>query len=93
MFYLGALFPKLSEEHNDPEVSFQYAVHRINLDKSLLPDTHLLHRIRYLNNDSFQTVQKGKKCQAFNYWIYFSAALSGFVCKFFFLWCTVLKFV
>lgn len=56
----GALFPKLSEEHlSYPEIAFQYAVHRLNLDKSLLPDTDLVHHIQYLSADSFQAVQKG----------------------------------
>lgn len=59
-FIKGALFPTLHAEQNDPELSFQYAVHKINLDKSLLPDTHLAHRIKYINKDSFQTVKKGK---------------------------------
>ncbi|XP_034478110.1 glutamate receptor ionotropic, kainate 2 [Drosophila innubila] len=57
--HLGALFPRLSEEHlNYPEVAFQYAVHRLNLDKSLLPDTDLVHHIEYLSTDSFKAVQK-----------------------------------
>lgn len=56
----GALFPKLSDERlNYPEVAFRFAVYRLNLDKSLMPDTDLVHHIQYLSPDSFQAVQKG----------------------------------
>ncbi|EDV98849.1 GH13546, partial [Drosophila grimshawi] len=42
----------------NPEVAFQYAVHRLNQDKSLLPDADLVHHIKYMDSDSFQAVQK-----------------------------------
>ncbi|XP_060661310.1 glutamate receptor ionotropic, kainate 2 isoform X5 [Drosophila nasuta] len=37
---------------------FQYAVHKLNLDKSLLPNTQVVHHTQYITNDSFQAVQK-----------------------------------
>ncbi|KAH8376031.1 hypothetical protein KR093_005603, partial [Drosophila rubida] len=40
------------------EMVFQYAVHKLNLDKSILPDTHVVHHTRYLTNDTFHAVQK-----------------------------------
>ncbi|XP_023163443.1 glutamate receptor ionotropic, kainate 1 isoform X2 [Drosophila hydei] len=55
---VGALFPKVSKHRSDPEVAFQYAVYRVNHDKSLLPDTNLQHHIQYIGHDSFQAVQK-----------------------------------
>ncbi|XP_032584784.1 glutamate receptor ionotropic, kainate 2 isoform X5 [Drosophila mojavensis] len=55
---IGALFPTISKQRSDPEVAFQYAVHRVNNDKSLLPDLKLIHNIQYIGKDSFQTVQK-----------------------------------
>ncbi|XP_032294105.1 glutamate receptor ionotropic, kainate 2 isoform X2 [Drosophila virilis] len=55
---VGALFPKLSKQQSDPEVAFQYAVHRLNHDKSVLPDTDLVHHIQYIAKDSFEAVQK-----------------------------------
>ncbi|XP_030246543.1 glutamate receptor ionotropic, kainate 1-like, partial [Drosophila navojoa] len=55
---MGALFPITSKQRIDPEVAFQYAVHRVNNDKSLLPDLNLIHNIQYIGKDSFQTVQK-----------------------------------
>lgn len=54
-FIKGALFHTLHDEQNDPELSFQYAVHRINSDNNLLPDTYLVHRIIYIKKESFQT--------------------------------------
>ncbi|XP_034112022.1 glutamate receptor ionotropic, kainate 2 isoform X1 [Drosophila albomicans] len=56
---VGAIFPQEAEQNfNYPEMVFQYAVHKLNLDKSLLPDTQVVHHTQYITNDSFQAVQK-----------------------------------
>ncbi|XP_060661306.1 glutamate receptor ionotropic, kainate 2 isoform X1 [Drosophila nasuta] len=56
---VGAIFPQEAEQNfNYPEMVFQYAVHKLNLDKSLLPNTQVVHHTQYITNDSFQAVQK-----------------------------------
>ncbi|XP_022217531.1 glutamate receptor ionotropic, kainate 2 isoform X2 [Drosophila obscura] len=55
---VGALFPKHTGKHNS-ELAFRYAVHRLNRDKSLLPETNIVYDIEYVSRfDSFETVQK-----------------------------------
>ncbi|EDW79998.2 uncharacterized protein Dwil_GK12298 [Drosophila willistoni] len=56
---VGALFPKAHGKESYSELVFRYAVHRLNRDKSLLPETTLIYDIEYVSQyDSFQTVQK-----------------------------------
>ncbi|XP_033250265.1 glutamate receptor ionotropic, kainate 2 isoform X2 [Drosophila miranda] len=55
---VGALFPKHTGKHSS-ELAFRYAVHRLNRDKSLLPETKIVYDIEYVSRfDSFDTVQK-----------------------------------
>jgi len=43
------------------ELAFRYAIHRLNMDKSLLPETTVDYYVEYVNRfDSFETVQKGR---------------------------------
>ncbi|XP_017853493.1 glutamate receptor ionotropic, kainate 2 isoform X2 [Drosophila busckii] len=56
---VGALFPKHSGSHiSYPELAFQYAVHKLNQDKSLLTDASLVPYIQYIDKDSFKAVRK-----------------------------------
>ncbi|KAH8342593.1 hypothetical protein KR084_011375, partial [Drosophila pseudotakahashii] len=55
---VGAIFSNRPGKYNS-ELAFRYAVHRLNLDKSLLPETTVEYYIEYVNRlDSFETVQK-----------------------------------
>ncbi|XP_070074168.1 glutamate receptor ionotropic, kainate 2 isoform X3 [Drosophila takahashii] len=55
---VGAIFSNQPGKYNS-ELAFRYAVHRLNLDKSLLPETTVEYYIEYVNRlDSFETVQK-----------------------------------
>ncbi|XP_044316567.1 glutamate receptor ionotropic, kainate 2 isoform X3 [Drosophila rhopaloa] len=55
---VGAIFSNQNGKHNS-ELAFRYAIHKLNLDKSLLPETTVEYYIEYVNRfDSFETVQK-----------------------------------
>nr|XP_036674145.1 glutamate receptor ionotropic, kainate 2 isoform X2 [Drosophila suzukii] len=55
---VGAIFSNQPGKYNS-ELAFRYAIHRLNLDKSLLPETTVEYYIEYVNRlDSFETVQK-----------------------------------
>ncbi|XP_070138560.1 glutamate receptor ionotropic, kainate 2 isoform X2 [Drosophila bipectinata] len=44
---------------NGAELAFRYAIHRLNRDSSLLPETIIEYDVEYVNQlDSFETVQK-----------------------------------
>ncbi|XP_043657335.1 glutamate receptor ionotropic, kainate 2 isoform X1 [Drosophila teissieri] len=55
---IGAIFSNQPGKYNS-EMAFRYAIHRLNMDKSLLPETTVDYYIEYVNRfDSFETVQK-----------------------------------
>ncbi|XP_026839300.1 glutamate receptor ionotropic, kainate 2 [Drosophila erecta] len=55
---VGAIFSNHPGMYNS-EMAFRYAIHRLNMDKSLLPETTVDYYIEYVNRfDSFETVQK-----------------------------------
>ncbi|KAH8252383.1 hypothetical protein KR038_000242, partial [Drosophila bunnanda] len=54
----GAIFPKQPIKYNS-ELAFRYAIHRLNDDKSLLPETIVEYDVEYVSHhDSFETVRK-----------------------------------
>ncbi|XP_032308070.1 glutamate receptor ionotropic, kainate 2 isoform X3 [Drosophila ananassae] len=56
---VGAIFPKQLLKRSS-ELAFRYAIHRLNRDSSLLPETIIEYDVEYVNQlDSFETVQKG----------------------------------
>ncbi|KMZ07266.1 uncharacterized protein Dsimw501_GD24375 [Drosophila simulans] len=55
---VGAIFSNQPGMYNS-ELAFRYAIHRLNMDKSLLPETTVDYYVEYVNRfDSFETVQK-----------------------------------
>lgn len=49
------------QRNSSVELAFKYAVHKINQDKSILPNTELLYDIQYVpKDDSFHASKKGK---------------------------------
>ncbi|XP_041632629.1 glutamate receptor ionotropic, kainate 2 isoform X1 [Drosophila kikkawai] len=55
---VGAIFPKQPVKYNS-ELAFRYAIHRLNDDKSLLPETIVDYEVEYVSHlDSFETVRK-----------------------------------
>ncbi|XP_039496514.1 glutamate receptor ionotropic, kainate 2 isoform X4 [Drosophila santomea] len=55
---IGAIFSNQPGKYNS-EMAFRYAIHKLNMDKSILPDTTVDYYIEYVNRfDSFETVQK-----------------------------------
>lgn len=49
------------QKNSTVELAFKYAVHKINQDKSILPNTELLYDIQYVpKDDSFHASKKGK---------------------------------
>lgn len=57
---IGAIFSE-SQRQTATELAFKYAVHTINRDKGLLPETTLLYDIQYTNQlDSFRACKKGR---------------------------------
>ncbi|KAH8292604.1 hypothetical protein KR054_005529, partial [Drosophila jambulina] len=54
----GAIFPKQPIKYNS-ELAFRYAIHRLNADKSLLPETTVDYDVEYVSHhNSFETVRK-----------------------------------
>lgn len=46
--------------NSSTELAFKYAVHTINRDKGMLPDTTLMYDIQYVDEtDSFHACKKG----------------------------------
>ncbi|KRK04919.1 glutamate receptor ionotropic, kainate 1 isoform X5 [Drosophila yakuba] len=55
---IGAIFSNQPGKYNS-EMAFRYAIHKLNMDKSILPETTVDYYIEYVNRfDSFETVQK-----------------------------------
>ncbi|XP_041674486.1 glutamate receptor ionotropic, kainate 2 isoform X1 [Drosophila eugracilis] len=55
---IGAIFSNHAEKYTS-EMAFKYAIHRLNMDQSLLPETTMDYYIEHVNRfDSFETVQK-----------------------------------
>uniref|UniRef100_A0A1B0FMF4 Receptor ligand binding region domain-containing protein n=1 Tax=Glossina morsitans morsitans TaxID=37546 RepID=A0A1B0FMF4_GLOMM len=60
-----AIFSK-SEVNSSTELAFKYAVHTINRDKGMLPDTTLMYDIQYVDEtDSFHACKKGTHVLAY----------------------------
>lgn len=56
----GAIF---NEQHKNSsvETAFKYAIHRINADKTILPQSRLDYEIRYVSkDDSFHATKEGE---------------------------------
>ncbi|XP_037925932.1 glutamate receptor ionotropic, kainate 2 isoform X1 [Hermetia illucens] len=55
---VGAIFSE--DQRNSPsELAFKYAVHNVNRDKSILPDTTLVYNVQYVpKDDSFHASKK-----------------------------------
>ncbi|XP_020809879.1 glutamate receptor ionotropic, kainate 1 isoform X2 [Drosophila serrata] len=61
---VGAIFPKQPIKYNS-ELAFRYAIHRLNNDKSLLPETIVDYDVEYVSqHNSFETARKGAGVQA-----------------------------
>lgn len=60
MYKTGAVF-KENNKNSPSELAFKYAVHSVNKDKGLLPDTTLVYSIQYVpDGDSFHATKRGK---------------------------------
>lgn len=78
MYKTGAVF-KENNKNSPSELAFKYAVHSVNKDKGLLPDTTLVYSIQYVpDGDSFHATKRGKFPSAHVlFYYYFSIPLSG----------------
>ena len=56
----GGIFRE-DQKDSSTELAFKYAVHRLNLERTLLPNTTLVYDIQYVpRDDSFRTSKRGK---------------------------------
>ena len=56
----GGIFRE-DQKDSSVELAFKYAVFRLNRDRTLLPNTTLVHDIQYVpKDDSFRTSKRGK---------------------------------
>lgn len=57
----GAIFTE-DQRNTATELAFRYAVYKINMDKTLLPHSSIVHDIQYVpRDDSFHASKKGKR--------------------------------
>jgi len=56
----GAVFTE-DQRDSSSELAFKYAVHKINREQELLPNTTLVYEIQYVpREDSFRAAKTGK---------------------------------
>ena len=65
-FVSGAIFT-YDQRNSSTELAFKYAVHKINKDNIILPNTTLIYDIQYVNrDDSFHASKKGRSLSTNN---------------------------
>lgn len=69
----GAIFSD-EQKGSATETAFKYAIHQINRDPKLLPNTTLVYDLQYVESkDSFHAGKKGKQMESvlnqLHYWI------------------------
>lgn len=75
MYKTGAVF-KENNKNSPSELAFKYAVHSVNKDKGLLPDTTLVYSMQYVpDGDSFHATKRGKFSSAHVLFYYYFSIL------------------